>query len=249
MIKVFIGYDPKESAAYHVLTHSIVRRSSVPVSITPIRRSTLKHFWRRPVETNHSTEFSLSRFLTPFLSDYEGWAIFMDCDMLMQADIRELWDLRDENYAVQVCKHDYTPKSDIKMLGSVQTRYPMKNWSSLMLMNCARCQELTVEYVNGASGLELHQFHWADSIGSLPLEWNWLLGEYDDADAKCLHWTLGGPWWHQYADAPMADVWRAELGSMLHETEDDWRHATTRLLQTAAAEDIQAATSRAGALA
>lgn len=244
MIRIFIGYDPSESSAYHVLAHSIARRSSQPVSITPIRLNNLPMYYR-PREVTHSTEFSLSRFIVPYLCNYKGWAIFMDCDMLMLDDITKLWDMRDVGYDVMVCKHEYEPKTDIKMLGTMQTKYQMKNWSSLMLFNNEECRNLTKEYVNTASGLELHQFHWADEIGSLPLQWNWLVGEYEPIpNPKCVHYTLGGPWWHQFSDVPYAHLWRDELASMLHESEDDKRHATTRLLQTAARGEIEAAAKR-----
>ena len=79
-------------------------------------------------------------------------------------------------------KHDYVPKSQTKFLNQVQTVYPKKNWSSFMLMNCKKCSTLTPDYVNKASGLELHQFKWLESeslIGEVPLEWNWLADEYE----------------------------------------------------------------------
>jgi lipopolysaccharide biosynthesis glycosyltransferase len=43
--------------------------------------------------------------------DYSGWAIFADGDMVCQADISELWALRDDSKAVQVVKHDYQTKA------------------------------------------------------------------------------------------------------------------------------------------
>jgi len=143
--------------------------------------------------------------------NYKGWALFLDCDMLMTADINELWRLRDDRYAVQVCKHDYEPKREEKFLGQVQTKYEKKNWSSFMLLNCKKCTTLTPDYVNKASGLELHQFKWLESedlIGELPLEWNWLAGEYDyKDDIKCVHYTEGGPWFDEYKDCDYSSTW------------------------------------------
>jgi hypothetical protein len=82
-----------------------------------------------------------------------------------------------------------------------------------MLMNNARCRTLTPQYVQTASGLQLHQFHWLQSeaeIGALPLVWNWLVGEYEaNADAKIAHFTRGGPYFPDYADCDFADEWRA----------------------------------------
>lgn len=238
MIRVFIGYDATESAAYHVLAHSIMRRSSMPVSITPVRLSNLEKLYMRERAGNESTEFSMSRFLVPSLADFSGWGIFMDCDMLCQGDIAELWRMRDMRYAVQCVQHDYTPSTDIKMLGARQEAYPKKNWSSLMLMNFAKCRNLSPQYVNDATGAQLHQFQWVDhecEMGELPEEWNWLVGEYPQHEApKMLHWTLGGPWWHQYRDAPYADLWRNELGNLLNEAgnaEADFE--TSRLFKAA----------------
>ncbi len=133
MINIFIGYDSKEKIAHHVLTESILRRSTKPVAITPIYLPNIKDDFVRERNNLSSTEFAFSRFIIPHLMNYQGWALFMDCDMLMMSDIAELWRLRDDKYAIQVSKHDYTPKDETKFLGQIQTKYPKKNWSSFML--------------------------------------------------------------------------------------------------------------------
>ena len=213
MINVFIGYDTNEKVAYDVLSYSIMQQSTEPVAITPLRLDNMMHIFNRRRHSLSSTEFSFSRFMVPYLMDYKGWALFMDCDMLMLDDIGNLWDMRDDEYAVQVCKHDYIPKSDTKFLNQKQTKYEKKNWSSLMLMNCEKCQALTREYVHEASGLELHQFKWLDDdsqIGELPLLWNWLADEYPTINHPPpynIHYTLGGPWWEDYKDCAYSDVW------------------------------------------
>ena len=215
MFQVYIGYDAKESVAYHTLAHSILRRSSIPVSIAPVMQSQLNGLYTRPRGPTESTEFSLTRFLVPALSGYRGWSMFMDCDMLCRADIAELAALRDQaaDKAVLVCQHDYVPKTKRKFLDQVQTKYERKNWSSLMLFNNERCRSLSPQYVNSATGLDLHRFKWMDdaSIGGLPLEWNWLVGEYDaNPAAKIVHYTLGGPWFDEYRDCHYADEWLEE---------------------------------------
>jgi lipopolysaccharide biosynthesis glycosyltransferase len=142
--------------------------------------------------------------------NYNGWAIFMDSDMVMLSDITELWNLRNEDYAIQVCKHNYIPSSKNKFLGNNQTIYAKKNWSSLMLMDCSKCKTLTPEYVNTRSGLELHQFKWLDEnlIGSIPLEWNWLVGEYPyKKDVYNVHFTEGGPYFKDYKNTEYANEW------------------------------------------
>jgi hypothetical protein len=219
VIRVFIGYDSAERVAASVLAHSINAHASQPVTIAPVMLSQLDGIFARPRNVLQSTEFSFTRFLTPYLAGFEGWALFMDCDMLMRDDIARLWELRDERYAVQVVKHEHVPREDVKFLGHTQTRYEKKNWSSVMLMNCGRCAALTPEYVNAASGLELHQFKWLGDgalIGELPARWNHLVG-YDaaDPDAALAHFTIGGPWFEPYRDCEFAGEWRAARESML----------------------------------
>jgi len=221
MLNVYIGYDPKESVAFYTLAHSILRRASIPVAIAPLMRSQLKGIYTRERGPTESTEFSLTRFLVPYLSGYSGWSVFMDCDMLCLADIAELAAQieRQPDKAVLVCKHDYVPRTERKFLGQLQTKYPRKNWSSLMVFNNARCRALSPAYVNTAAGLELHRFAWTEdaSIGEIPLEWNWLVGEYaPSARAKIVHYTLGGPYFDDYRDCDYAAEWLAEFESMRH---------------------------------
>lgn len=219
MIRIFIGYDSREAVAFSVLAHSIHSRASEPVSITPLMLSQLEKMYKRDAHPLASTQFSFSRFLTPYLSDYTGWSIFTDCDMIVRADIAKLWNMRDERYAIMVVKHDHQPRETVKFLGAPQTPYQKKNWSSVMLFNNAKCKKLTPEYVNNASGLELHQFKWLESeelIGALPKEWNHLVG-YDapNPQASLVHYTLGGPYFHEYIDCEYSAEWREELRAML----------------------------------
>ena len=219
MLTVFIGFDPRETVAYHVLAHSIHARASQPVSIAPLMLSQLKGVLKRERHPLQSTDFSFSRFLTPWLGRYSGWSLFMDCDMLMLDDIARLWALRDERYAVMVVKHDHVPRETTKFLGEPQSKYEKKNWSSVMLFNNARCRALTPDYVNAASGLELHQFKWLGDdglIGALPDRWNHLVGyNAPRPDAALVHYTLGGPYFQQYADCEYAGEWQRECEAML----------------------------------
>jgi len=219
MLQVYIGYDPRESVAFYTLAHSIFARSSIPLAIAPLMRRHLAHLYTRSRGPTESTEFSLTRFIVPALSGYRGWSIFMDCDMLCRADIAELVALIDKNpdKAVLVCQHDYVPKSERKFLNQVQTKYSRKNWSSLMLFNNERCKALSPQYVNSATGLDLHRFAWIDDalIGSIPLEWNWLVEEYKyNPNAKIAHFTLGGPYFDEYRNCDYAEEWRTEFESM-----------------------------------
>jgi hypothetical protein len=207
---VFIGYDPRERAATNVLIDSLYQHSSVPLAITPLVTPQLERqgLYRRGRDPKQSTAFSFTRFLVPRLMDYRGWAVFMDCDMLCRGDIAELWELRDDRYAVMCVQHEHVPSETVKFLGEKQTPYPKKNWSSLMLMDCGRCTALSVDYVNTASGLELHRFHWLGDdalIGALPPgRWNHLVDVQPapaagvaEGGPALLHWTLGGPWFRE----------------------------------------------------
>ncbi|HLF98464.1 MAG TPA: glycosyltransferase [Methylococcaceae bacterium] len=219
MIRLFIGFDPRETVAWHVLVHSILARSSQPVAFTPLALKNLGPLMYRERNVLQSTDFSFSRFLTPHLSGYEGWSLFMDCDMLVLDDIAKLWELRDERYAVMCVKHDHVPRETIKFLNAPQTPYGKKNWSSVMLFNNAKCRALTPEYVNTASGLELHQFKWLendDLIGEIPHRWNHLV-DYDppSRDVSNAHYTLGGPYFNEFVDCEYSKEWFGDREEML----------------------------------
>lgn len=219
-LTVFIGWDSHEPMAFHVLRHSIESRSSQEVKVIPLMQGELRRrgIYVRERGSLESTEFSLTRFMVPYLSDYEGTSIFMDCDMLCLTDINSVLSDIEASAAVSVCKHNYLPKTMTKFLDQRQTIYPKKNWSSFMVFNNELCSRLTPEYVNTASGLELHQFKkFSDEeIGSLPLDWNWLVGEYPkNPNAKILHYTLGGPWFKEYSDCDYADEWLSEYKQMI----------------------------------
>lgn len=221
-LRVFIGYDPLEVSAYHVLAHSINKHASRPVQITAVALTQLEREMWRERDPKQSTEFAFSRFLVPCLSDYQGYSLFMDCDMLLRTDISRLFAVADHHKAVMCCKHEYTPKTDTKMEGVQQTAYPKKNWSSVMLFNNARCRALTPGYVNSASGLDLHTFKWLQDdseIGELPLRWNWLVGEYPyNPDAHIAHFTLGGPWLDESVACDYSQEWFQALEEVLDRT-------------------------------
>ena len=214
MIPIFVGYDPRESLNFSVLVNSLTRLASQPISIIPINLENIDFY--AETHTDGSTEFSYSRFLVPYMMEYNGWAIFMDCDMLARTDISELWSLCDSRYAIMCVQHNYQTSSTVKFLGNVNRNYNRKNWSSVMLINCAHegNRVLTPTLVENQTGQYLHQFKWLDDklIGSLPAEWNWLADEYGaNKDAKLIHYTLGSPCFEEYRNVPMADQWLEEL--------------------------------------
>jgi len=213
MIHVFIGFDPREAVVFHVCSNSLIRHASLPLAIHPLALRNLASY----TETHRdgSNNFIYSRFLVPHLMGYQGWALYIDGDMLLRDDIASLWALRDERKAVLCVHHDYRTKAQDKYLGTTNADYPRKNWSSVVLWNCGHPANATVtpDFVMNATGAQLHRFTWLSDelIGELPPVWNWLPDEYGaNADAKLLHWTLGAPCFHEYAHAPMANEWHRE---------------------------------------
>ena len=209
-IKIVVGFDQRESVAYHVFIQSIIEKSSLPVLFVPLAINVLNGY--KETHTDKSNDFIYSRFLTPYLNNFNGWAIFADGDMICQADIKELWDLRDESKALLVVKHDYQTKAHKKYLGNINENYPRKNWSSVILWNCAHPKHkiLTPEFIASQTGKYLHRFSWLDDtdIGELPKEWNWLAIEYpENKNAKLIHYTLGTPCFKEYKNTEMADIW------------------------------------------
>jgi lipopolysaccharide biosynthesis glycosyltransferase len=219
MIKWFIGYDKNESVTAYVLAHSLQRQSSLPVSITFLNRDSLRGIFTRERGQYDSTDFSISRFLVPYLCNYSGYAIFSDCDMIVKDDPAKLWAWRDESFAVRVVKHNHHPNEKTKFLSQIQTDYNRKNWSSVMLFNNSKCKALTTDYVNNANGLELHEFKWLkdEEIGDLPKQWN-LLVDYDkhDPHACLVHYTKGGPYFREYANCDYHQDWWTEKALMTH---------------------------------
>jgi len=213
IIPVFIGYDPREAIAFHVCANSIIRNASRPVTIVPLALNLFKDYTE--THTDGSNQFIYSRFLVPHLMQYLGHAIFIDGDMIVRGDIAELWDLRNVNSDVQVVKHDYQTRMSKKYLGSKNENYPRKNWSSVMIWNCNSFPNrgLTPKFIEKSTGAELHRFSWIDDerIGELPAEWNWLPDEYGpNLNAKLLHYTLGTPCFHDFADSPQSSEWHRE---------------------------------------
>ena len=215
-MKIFIGWDSREDIAYQVCKKSLEKHTSIPLDIQPIKQYEMREknlYWREQ-DPLSSTEFSFTRFLTPYLTGYKGWAVFMDCDFLWRGDVAGLQDYMDGSKAVCVIKHNYNPPEKIKMDGAVQTQYPRKNWSSLMLINCEHpsVKKLTPEEVNRSSGLYLHRFQWLNNgdIGELPVAYNYLEGWHTKDDCPnpvAVHFTRGGPWFRDYMHVEYGDEW------------------------------------------
>lgn len=217
-LKIFIGWDSREDIAYQVAKHSIIKHASVPVEIYPLKLKTLRRngLYYREVDSLASTEFTYTRYLIPELCKFEGWALFIDCDFLFLDDIKKLFDQIDDQYAIMCAQHEYKPQNSVKMDGKIQTIYPRKNWSSMMLINCGHLANriLTKEFVNNPehNGAYMHRFSWLNDneIGKVSHEWNWLVGWYkepEDGSPKALHYTEGGPWFKEYRNCEYNYLW------------------------------------------
>jgi len=215
-LRVFVGWDSREDIAYQVCKRSIEKHTSIPVDVRPIKQYELRGqgVYTRERDPLSSTEFSFTRFLTPYLAGYVGWAVFVDCDFLFRGDIAGLLDYADGAKACMVVKHDYWPTETVKMDNKPQHPYPRKNWSSFMFINCAHPQvkALTPSVVNAQTGMYLHRFGWLDDrvIGSLPRSWNYLEGWYTKDDCPnplAVHFTRGGPWFADYKNVEYANEW------------------------------------------
>lgn len=227
MLKVYIGYDSREAAAYNVAHYSLMRHASRLPSVTPLNIAQLNRqgLMVRPVRTGEngemwdvisnapqSTEFATSRFLTPLLAQ-TGWALFVDSDVVFLRDVHEIFEnVTGATKAVYVVKHNYVPSSDFKMDGQVQTQYLRKNWSSVMLFNCDHPANLrlTSHLINTLPGRDLHRFCWLrdSDIGELGAGWNWLVGEQPMPEKLGVaHFTLGGPWLPNWKPSKHDEIW------------------------------------------
>ncbi len=223
-LRIYIGWDRREPEAYEVAKFSLLRRASIPVAVAAIKLDDLRAqgLYRRDQDPLASTEFTYSRFFTPFLAGFSGWALFCDCDFLWLGDIAGLAGYARGPKAIYCVQHDYRPKETTKMDRAVQTLYPRKNWSSLMLFDCghAAVRSLTPELINRATGAYLHRMQWVadEDIGALPVEWNWLEGWNEkpaQGTPKAVHFTRGGPWFPQWGNVDYGELWRAEHAEML----------------------------------
>jgi hypothetical protein len=225
MVKLYVGFDPREEIGTHTFASSVIHNASEPVAITNLHLPSLGKVYGAG-QRDGTNNFIYTRFLIPYLQGWKGWALFVDgADMVCRGDIAELWAMRDPWKAVQIVQHDYKTKHPRKYVGTPMEAdnqdYPRKQWSSVMLMNCAHYdwRRLTPTNVERMAGSDLHRFSFIEPrfIGELPMEWNWLPQEMGpNEDAKLLHWTAGIPAFPHYKDSPMASEWFAAHARVNH---------------------------------
>ena len=208
---IVVGFDQREAVAYHTFVQSIIDNSSIPVRFLPLNIQALSNY--KEVHKDGSNDFIYSRFLVPYLMNFKGWAIYADGDMVCLEDIKKLWDLRDNKFAVQVVKHDYKTKIKNKYWGNKNEDYPRKNWSSIILWNCEHPSHkiLTPNFIQNQTGAFLHRFSWIKDheIGELSKEWNWLALEYEEKkDINLIHYTIGTPCFEEYENTSFSSYWK-----------------------------------------
>lgn len=225
----WIGFDPRETAAFDVARESLRQNLQRHTPINGVVLNSLQKqglytrrtdkrlgkLWDVISEAPMSTEFAISRFFVPYLAG-SGFALFMDCDMLVRKHVGPLLTKLDPAKALYCVKHNHVPKQDVKMDGQEQTKYPRKNWSSFMIFNCDHPanDRLTLDLLNGVPGRDLHRFCWLDDseIGELEPTWNYLVGHTEGVeDPAVVHYTDGGPWFTGFEDVEYADEWRQAL--------------------------------------
>ena len=218
-VDIVVGFDQKEAVAYHTFVQSVINTATIPVRFLPLNINSLSTY--KEVHEDGSNNFIYSRFLVPYLLNFKGWAIYADGDMVCLEDIKKLWDLRDENYAVQVVKHNYKTKITKKYWGHKNEDYPRKNWSSLILWNCDHPSHkiLTPKFIQEQTGAFLHRFSWIkdNEIGELKKEWNWLAMEYEEKDdINLIHYTIGTPCFKEYENTSLASYWKKSFLNLLN---------------------------------
>lgn len=232
---VYIGWDPREAAAFAVARASCRKRLTRPIPVFGLVLDDLKAkgLYRRPMEMRpsaadrpvmwdvisdapQSTEHANSRWLVPHLAR-EGWALFCDGDMLFRSNVARLFETFDRKFAVYCVKHKFDPPEGVKMDGQQQRRYERKNWSSFIAFNCAhpsnRCLVNSTDMANTLPGRDLHRLCWLkdEEIGEIDASWNFLVGHTDPKiDPKVVHFTDGVPDMAGYEHVPFADEWRSE---------------------------------------
>lgn len=189
--QAFIGYDPRQPIAYAVVAHSLASRASRPLPITRLQLNQL------PITRRGLTEFTYSRFLVPYLSDYDGYSLFLDADMIVLDDIWKILVGIDPMAAVSVVQHP--------------ERF---EWPSLMLFNNKRCTNLSPAFVEDARN-RLFDMAWASKIGALNRDWNHVVG-YNQPNtlAKIVHYTKGVPCWPETDGTEWSAEWHAEVENL-----------------------------------
>lgn len=231
-LRVYIGYDERQETAWKVASKTAL---SFGCTVIPLYEQRLRELGllTRPLHRQkvdgsvrmfdlnssayQSTDFAIARFFVPMLA-HDGWALFVDSDVVLMDDPRQLLWNADPNKAVYVVKHPILDSSGQKMDGQEQAPYYRKNWSSVTLFNAGHKsnRRLNLTTLNMWPGRDLHAFAWLhdSEIGSLDPEWNWLVGIQEKPEfPKIAHFTEGVPDMPGYENSQHAEIWWDALRS------------------------------------
>ena len=130
MLKVYIGWDQRGALAFEVCRHTLLAQASIPIEVVALKDWELRArgvYWR-PYQVDErgqmwdardgkpfSTESSFTRFCVPAMCEYaDEWVLFMDADMLVTADIAELFAFAGDK-ALYCVQHEHSPPESVKM--------------------------------------------------------------------------------------------------------------------------------------
>ena len=182
--RTFVGADRSQLVAVKVLEFSIARRTDLPISLRSMHDLDLPD----PADIRHGkrTGFSFTRFAIPALCNHAGRALYLDADMLVLRDLRELYQLPFNGAKVLVQEEIAAPANGARRIRQ----------SSVMLLDCGALDWDAARIIAGLGrdySYEqlLHELCIlrADEIGStIPFAWN-SLETYENGRTGLLHYT------------------------------------------------------------
>lgn len=208
-IKVFVATTEAQMLAVKVLEYSIKKHASMRVEVQPLHACGIAIPQPKEQKNWPRTPFSFQRFIIPQACSFQGRAIYLDSDMQVFADIRELWELDFEG-------HQLLSARDVKE-GGRKPQY------SVMLLDCAHLDWNIADIVNALDGGTLsyeslmYDMCVAKSqAANIPAEWN-SLESFKERQTKLLHYTDMDtqPWIH--SKHPLGYIWCRDLFEAIKE--------------------------------
>lgn len=202
-IRVYVAVTEEQLLSAKVLKYSIQKHSSMTTKIVFMHDSGIHAPQPKDRKNWPRTPFSFQRFLIPELAGRRGRAIYLDSDMQVFEDIRELWqhDL-DGNHLLSAMAGDG---------GGRKAQY------SVMLLDC---EKLRWDIRRIVDALDSGEYSYEDLMQKMVVaaeqndliapEWN-SLEKYVPGETKLLHYTDMDtqPW--VYARHPLGHLWMRDL--------------------------------------
>lgn len=219
VIRVFVGTDRSQQLAVPVLEYSIKRHTTARVEVIPMLDLPVPA--PQDPRNGQRTGFSFSRFCIPKLAGYKGKAIYMDADMLVFRDIRELWNLPFDDAKIIIQQEVKFEDVTTQKIGAPKKR---KKQCAVMLLDCDR---LDWEIEKIVAGMDAGHYDYEQLMYDLcilddpeikfgvPFEWNSL--EHWDPETRLIHYTdvYTQPW--TAVGNKFGYLWFDEVRRMLRE--------------------------------